>query len=305
MTEACPACGGRQSAQVGGSASAFEIEAHGRRLRQPEYGVRQCLTCDLYFKDVTVDALALPDHYSDQPFAVYEHGAAFPTERQVTAWLDRLPDGSAVLDFGCSTGRMLKASTRRLQCVGVEPNTVAAAIAKERGIRMVAASDLGTGDLAGFDAIILADVFEHLPAPLPQIEFLARLLSPGGWLAIVTGNADAIRHRAFLAEYWYFRSAEHLHMASERHMSWLAARAGLRLDALVRCSHYVTPLRDRARQFAQEFAYATFRTQPSSLAAAVLRQVPGLKRAEGWQAAPALTYRQDHLVAKFVQPLSI
>jgi SAM-dependent methyltransferase len=269
-------------------------------VSQPEYSIQQCATCDLYFKVPAIDPDRLPRHYVDQPYSIYEHGETFPTERLVRRWLDRLPPGSKVLDFGCSSGRTLKAVTARLACVGVEPNTAAAAIAGSRGIAIVAAEELGSGTLSNFDAIILSDVFEHLPRPLEVLEPLVRLLAPRGWLAVVTGNADAIRHREWLAEYWYFRSIEHLHMASEQHVRWLSAHLRLELQACERLSHYVTPLADRARQFVQERAYGAFRLRPDGVEASLLRMVPRLNRAEQWRSAPAVTYRKDHLVARLV-----
>jgi SAM-dependent methyltransferase len=300
-TPACPACGSPRSEQVGRTAPGFTSTSAGHTLRQPDYAIRQCEACDLYFKSPAIDPDSLPRHYAGQPFEIYEHGDTFPTERVVREWLDRLPRGSKVLDFGCSTGRTLKGMSGRLTCIGVELNTAAAAVAAERGIRIVAEEQLGSGDLDRFDAIVLSDVFEHLPRPSMVLGRLASLLAPGGWLAIVTGNADAIRHREWLSEFWYFRGIEHLHMASEKHLHWLANHLALQLESFQRCSHYKTPAADRMRQFLQEWAYGTFVLRPNGLTASALRMVPRLKNAESWTAAPALTYRRDHLVARLAR----
>jgi SAM-dependent methyltransferase len=211
-----------------------------------------------------------------------------------------MPEGSRVLDFGCSTGRILRHFTGRLACAGVEPNQPAAAIARSRGIEIVAADQIEGCPL--FDAILLTDVFEHLTEPLPLLQRLASRLSPGGWLGIVTGNADAVTPRHRLAEFWYFRLPGHVIMLGERHLQWLSAQTGLVLEDAIRCSHYRVAVTERLRQRLQAFAYDTFRDTPSSATAAALRWLPRIGGAERWTNAPALNYRDDHLVAVLARP---
>jgi hypothetical protein len=134
---------------------------------------------------------------------------------------------------------------------------------------------------------------------VPLLQDLAGRLAPRGWLAIVTGNADAIAAREWLAEFWYFRLPGHLAMLGERHLAWLAARLELQLIEVRRCSHYTTPLGARLRQRIQAFAYRQFRTAPSGAAARVMRLTPRLSGAERWTNAPALAYGDDHVVAIF------
>lgn len=124
-----------------------------------------------------------------------------------------------MLDFGCSTGRILRVHTSRLACSGVEPNLQAAAIARGRGIAILTESELHDEPVSRFDAIILADVHEHLLHPVETLARLVEVLKPGGWLAIVSGNADAIRDRARIAEFWYFRTPSHLLMLTRNHLS--------------------------------------------------------------------------------------
>jgi SAM-dependent methyltransferase len=121
-----------------------------------------------------------------------------------------------------------------LKCFGVEVNEEAAAVARHRGIRILSEKQLRAGELRDCAAILLTDVYEHLPRPMELVGMLAALLRPGGWLALVTGCADAIRTRDYIGEFWYFRLPGHLQMLSERHVAWLAAGLGLRLDVLHR-----------------------------------------------------------------------
>lgn len=293
----CPACGGAHSTQVGQEAAAFVSVSAGQTFQQPEYAIRCCDHCELYFKSHTLPLERLDAYYHRLESGIYDLDGNYPTDRILRNALERLTDGQRVLDFGCSGGRILSGLTGRFECFGVEPNEQAAATARGRGIRIVSEEELRAGKSGHFDAIILADVYEHLPKPIEIAQMVANLLKPNGWLAIVTGNADSIRTRPFMAEYWYFRTPGHLVMLSERHVSWLADRLGLEVEALHRCSHYATSLKERLRQFIQSATYYQFRESPRSGLTAALRLIPYIRRAADWPTAPALTYRRDHVVA--------
>jgi SAM-dependent methyltransferase len=297
----CPACGASDAPQIGEPAGGFDTVFGGAHFFQPPYAVRACRNCGLYFKTVTLTAASLAAYYVALDGAVFDVDADFPTDRVLHQYLAALPDGSRVLDCGCSTGRILKNFARRLVCVGVEPNEPAAAVARARGIDIIRAEDLE--QQAPFDAILLTDVFEHLTEPLPLIRRLASMLAPGGWLGLVTGHAAAVPARR-PAQFWYFRLPGHVIMLGERHLHWLADQTGLTLTSAVRCSHYSYPLHERLRQRLQAFAYDTFQDAPSSVTARLLRWVPRLSGAARWETAPALTYRDDQVVAFLTRPHS-
>ena len=176
---ACPACGGAETGQVGGAATPFDAEA-GETFHQPAYSIRYCSTCGLYFKSHCLPLAALDEYYARLDCQTFEHGDAFPSDRYLRRLLERLHDGSLVLDFGCSTGRLLRPFTCRLRCYGVEPNAPAAAIARNRGIQILTEEQLQLGERRGFNLVILADVYEHLANPAQLIELLVTHLRPGG-----------------------------------------------------------------------------------------------------------------------------
>jgi SAM-dependent methyltransferase len=294
----CPACSSTEVRQAGEPATGFDTDLGGRHFYQPAYTVYECAACGLYFKSMTLTSAQLDDYYAALDGATFDVDADFPTDRVLHSRLRALTEGSRVLDFGCSTGRILKDLTAHLECVGVEPNQPAAAIARGRGIEIVTTDQL-RNDQRTFDAILLTDVFEHLAQPMPLLTLLASRLSPDGWLAIVTGNADAIEPRRRLAEWWYFRLPGHLIMLGERHLSWLASQLSLRLAQVQRCSHYQVGFGERLRQRVQALAYDAFKDAPSGRIARALRLLPGLSRARHWTSAPALNYRADHVVAFF------
>jgi SAM-dependent methyltransferase len=293
----CPACDGHDAPEIGAPAPGFDTVMAEQLFVQPPYAVRRCQTCGLYYKSVTVTPAALDDYYRALDSDTFESDTLFPTDLVVRGRLGALGDGSRVLDFGCSTGRVLDGLTTRLRCTGVEPNATAAAAARARGIDVVGADAIAS---QRFDAILLMDVYEHLFQPVQIVETLGRALAPGGWLAIVTGNADAVTTREYLAEFWYFRTPGHLFMASEDHLQWLASRTSLSLGAVYRRCHYDLSLYVQLRQGVQAFAYDQFRRR--GWAVPWLRLLPGLRNAAHWPCAPAFDGGADHVVAFLSRP---
>jgi SAM-dependent methyltransferase len=299
---ACPACGASDAAVIGKKAPAFKTTIGDRTISHPAFAVCRCTVCGLYFKSHTLPADELSDYYQRLGAAPFDVESSFPTDRVLHRFLRRLPAASRVLDFGCSTGRVLKDSSARLECYGVEINAQAASVARTRGILVITEAQVRSGERGDFDAIMLTDVVEHMLRPLELLAALVRTLKRGGRLAIVTGNADAIRTRDRIAEFWYFQLPGHLQMMSERHVSWLATTLGMQVEELHRCSHYDTPFVQRAKQSVQSFAYHQFRRAPRGLISNVLRFIPVVCRAENWERAPALTYTADHFVVVMRKP---
>ncbi|MFT0533283.1 class I SAM-dependent methyltransferase [Castellaniella hirudinis] len=108
-----------------------------------------------------------------------------------------------VLELGCAAGAMSVVLTRHYQCqlIGLEADPAAAEAARAQGIDARVA-DLESPDWAAgladaaFDAILAADVLEHLHDPLACLRQLRRLLSPRGHLIVSVPN---IAHSGVLA----------------------------------------------------------------------------------------------------------
>src|SRR5437764_2777514 len=110
--------------------------------------------------------------------------------------LDRLPlpNGAAVLDAGCGSGRMLEELERYGDVHGVDVTPEAAEMARSRGHR-----DVVTGPLehlpwpaAAFDLITCLDVLEHLPDERAALRELARVCKPGGWMVLTVPAYEAL-----------------------------------------------------------------------------------------------------------------
>jgi 2-polyprenyl-3-methyl-5-hydroxy-6-metoxy-1,4-benzoquinol methylase len=293
----CPACGSLTADVVGAPGSAWDTVVADCVFRHPEYQVKHCGECGLYFKTAVLSEAALHAYYAVLPFESFESTQLFPTDRLMLACIGKVDPGAKILDFGCGVGRLLQRLVSRHRCFGVEVNQRACQVARAAGISIVSESDVRCGSAGDFDVVIVSDVFEHLPSPLQFLTPLVSALKAGGALIVSTGNGDAIRFRDCLSHFWYFRVPGHLQMLSPRHLQWTAQQLGLAVEECHITSHYDTPLPERARQHLKSFAFEQFHSQPAGRLAPFLRLLPGLRRAERWPMAPALTCTDDHLVA--------
>lgn len=97
-------------------------------------------------------------------------------------WITERP----LLDIGAGDGLI----TSLLQCVGIDDNEEAVALAQEKGVKVVLGSayelPFEKGD---FKAIFMGDVIEHLETPDVALKEIVRVLEDGGYLYITTPKA--------------------------------------------------------------------------------------------------------------------
>lgn len=162
------------------------------------------------------------------------HSILRQLDRRVGAGRRRL------LDVGAHAGRFLRlAAAAGWEAEGIELNPQTAAYAAAHAgvpVHQVNAASLAA-DGRRYDAIVLTDVLEHIPAPLEILATLVSLLDPGGVLAIKVpcGLAQALKeevlaaissHRPTLAD-----NLVHVNHFSPRSLSLALERVGL--DATV------------------------------------------------------------------------
>ncbi len=113
---------------------------------------------------------------------------SFVAETSNNSWSNMfrfIPDGSRVLDVGCSTGNFGEALQKFKGCtaVGVDINETDIAEAKTRltAAHVLDIREPGARELLGtFDIVVFGDVIEHLPDPRSVLRAVHELLNPGG-----------------------------------------------------------------------------------------------------------------------------
>ena len=296
----CPGCDAAPAATHAlASAPHSEVVLRGdRRFMQEAYTIYECGVCGLLFKCPVPDARTLDEYYALVDFRKWETADLYPTEQLVLHALSDLPAGSAILDFGCSSGRLLSRLTGQHRCFGFEPNADAARAAAAAGLTMLP-NLMATPANPVFDAVVLVDVFEHLTTPAAVLDALLARLRPGGRLVLATGNGDAAACRLDPARFWYFRNLEHVCMLTGRFGRWLAETRRLRVTSWAEICHYDASWREWLFQHARQFAYWSFHAPRPSPWRHLLRVVPVLRRAADWTEPPYFVLSKDHAVAVF------
>ena len=152
-------------------------------------------------------------------------------------WLQAVPRG-CLLDVGCGSGRWL-VHMRQLgwQVTGVDFDPGAVAIGRQQGLELACGSlEQQAFPAAGFDAITMNHVIEHLPDPVGTLRECRRLLKDGGKLVLVTPNSSSLGHRCFRQNWRGLEPPRHLHLFSPASLRAALAAAGfeqIELEPLV------------------------------------------------------------------------
>lgn len=171
-----------------------------------------------YYRCSRCALVAVPPHQHPSPeeekaeYALHDNAVDDPGYRRFLArlanpLLDRLPQGSTGIDFGCGPGPAL------------------AAMLEEAGHRVRLYDPFFYPDASvlqpGQDFITATEVLEHLSRAGEELERLWGLLRPGGWLAVMTQRLPA--HEAF-AGWHYRRERSHICFFDAETFRWLAQR---------------------------------------------------------------------------------
>jgi SAM-dependent methyltransferase len=250
----------------------------GRVLRDPIHGGRlwKCDSCQSMFRHPV-----LPN---SEYLRLYRNGTedewSADVGRQDLATIRRIiaEKGSpcGVLDVGCGAGDFLLTLPSDLARYGVEPSVAASAIARKRGVSILAPTLDGLSPTASFDVITLIDVIEHVVEPGALLDAALSHLAPGGSLIIATGDPSNVPwSRVFRSRFWYSSFPEHITFPSLKYFYIWHEGKGLRAPTAEKLRYRRMPFWKTAIYFASQ---AVFLASPSLLSL-VGRRIDGLRRA--------------------------
>jgi SAM-dependent methyltransferase len=173
-----------------------------------------CARCGSVQQPALPRGAALLDLYRgmrDDDYLAEEAGRR-RTARRLLARLGAAPGagGARLLEVGCGHGLLLDEARRLGWTVrGLDLSKSAAGHARDTLDLDVAEIPVEDPALDGeaFDAIVLADVVEHLDDPLATLRRCRSLLAPGGALLIVTPDPSSRTARLAGARWWGFLPA--------------------------------------------------------------------------------------------------
>jgi SAM-dependent methyltransferase len=154
------------------------------------------------------------------------------TADRALAQIERHVEVGALCDLGCWVGFLLSEAERRgWRGQGVEPSAFAAAYAREQLGLDVAEGLLESADLpeGHFDAVVMADVLEHLHDPGAALDRVHALLRPGGVIYLALPDAGGALARRLGARWWSVIPT-HVHYFTRTSLSGLLARRGFAVE---------------------------------------------------------------------------
>ncbi len=199
----CPVCGSDRAEALWSKLGAL-------------YG--RCTTCGLVYENPRLSKEELRAFYSEEGYYIQKEPAALVVgyqnyfaqcspaliEEYYQIMVRAAGDWHGKhLDLGCGTGGLVaRARQEGWDAIGQEISAWASAQARVAGVPVIEGPlEEANLEAASFEAVTMFDVLEHLPAPVPTLQEIRRILKPGGVLVIETPNVDG----------WFARNLYHEH----------------------------------------------------------------------------------------------
>jgi len=232
------------------------------------FEILRCRSCGLLFRADLPSPEELPTLYDGAYFRSEEHSeggqgyADYVAEEELHRLNARrrlsLLEGSLrpgrLLDVGCAAGFFLdEARQRGWSVTGVEVSAEMASWASEQvGIDDVIRGLFTAHEWpeAAFDCVTMWDYIEHTIDPVFELRLAQRILRPGGFLALSTGDAGSLAARA---------SGRRWHLLTPRHHNYFFTRGSLSL-ALERAGFTVLAVRHLGARYSMRYLVHKLRT---------------------------------------------
>jgi methionine biosynthesis protein MetW len=190
---------------------------------------------------------------SEPPIALRYDTPINTDPREVSALIAGfVPERARVLDVGCGTGCVSTViqQLRSAHIVGIEPDAERAKFARDRGIEVVQGfltKEL-VARLGRFDAVVFADVLEHLPNPMSVLQLGCSALERDGVVVISVPNIahwsvrwDLLRGRFDYEEYGIM-DATHLRWFTADSLGRWLQNNGLVVQAMAQSAGIMLPV---------------------------------------------------------------
>jgi SAM-dependent methyltransferase len=204
------------------------------------FSVAECGSCGLALTAPRLSGEELARHYPESyepyrpPAGALGRLSAANRRWQSSARLrrppfDRLGERGRLLDVGCGRGDLAAALRRGgWEVAGLDPSASAVEAARALGVdARVGTIEDAPWPAESFDALVFNHSLEHVPDPLDTLGRAARLLRPGGRLAVVVPDWGSWQRRRFGSRWFHLDLPRHLQHFDRDSLEGAARRAGL------------------------------------------------------------------------------
>lgn len=211
-----------------------------------KYGspVVQCPKCSLLYVNPRARTDILWQRYSQAYFeneylpqhGIYHEQLNYQAHAPLLHQLRRYaPNPGRLLDIGCAIGLFLAAARLEgWEVVGNELSRFAADYAAQHFNLPVLPGNVHDLDLepGSFDAVTLWETIEHVLSPQAVARQAARLLRPGGVLALSTPNVGGATYFFLRDRWWIIAPREHIFYFTPKTLTRLLGQAGFEIKQL-------------------------------------------------------------------------
>jgi len=196
-------------------------------LNQPgDYRLVRCRQCGLIYQNPQLTLEELGNHYPqeyspykkdmrDEKSTIRRLDTQYGLSRRCKLLMKYTLQPGSILDIGCATGLFLNAMQQHgWQSTGVELSPYAAEYARQQFQLKVKTGTVEKANFPdnSFDVVTMWDVLEHVIDPKATLFEIARILKPGGLLALSLPNPTCPEAHIFGSSWVGWDRPRHLHL---------------------------------------------------------------------------------------------
>lgn len=192
----------------------------------------QCSGCGLLCTDPSYvappDIMYAEDYYSERTPYLQDSAFFLAMFGRMFDHIRRYKASGRVLDVGCGVGQLLQvAQSRGYAAEGCDISPWATEYARRAGY-MVRTGELEKLGYAAqsFDICVASHTLEHVPAPVPFLQEMGRILKPDGLLVIAVPNFASVMALVMRERWAGLKPEQHLWHFAPDTLRRLLARAG-------------------------------------------------------------------------------